>query len=158
MVEPKGLDEQFDEEFEFDGSDVDEDGGFPVASEGRHPAIVIDIFMDESQEGNDMYVWDFLIIGGEDEGIEVRDWTSLLPTARWRVADYLRACGIDAYGKVVNFKKSDVVGSPVYIEVEHRERDGKTRDDVEDIYEPDEDLKELAESYKEGGQDDDVPF
>jgi len=158
--QPKGLDEQFDETFEFDGSEVED--GFELVEEGRHPAMIVDIFKETSQSGNPMYVWDFLVIGGPEEGKEIRDWTSLLPQARWKVADYLRVCGIDAYGKTVDFKRSDIVGTPVYIDVSHgKNRDGKTTDNVDEVHEADKDLKQLAEAYKSGGdipEDFDTPF
>lgn len=153
--EPQGMDGgmQGDEpEFEFDGRDTGEEDF--LIREGKHQAVVIDFQKDVSQAGNDMYVWEFQIVSGSDKGETIRDWTSLLPQARWKVADYLEACGIGkAKGSIAKFTRGDIVDSPVIIEVEHTERDGQPQNNVVDIYEPSQETIEDVKEYVDG----DVP-
>mgnify|MGYP000031678253 CR=1 FL=1 len=150
---PDAAQDGADQEFEFDGREVED--SYPLVEEGRHHAIVIDFQKDTSEAGNDMYAWEFQIVSGPDKGETIRDWTSLLPQARWKVADYLEACGVEkARGSLAKFKKSDIVDTPVIVEVEHNERDGDTQDDVADLYAGTEDTKKAAKQYVDG----DIPF
>ena len=143
---------QEDEEFSFDGTDIE---GIDLIPEGKHPAIVCDFEQATSKAGNPQYVWNFEVIAGEAKGMRVRDWTSLLPQARWKVADYLEKIGIPAQGSMAKFKKSDLIGKPCIIEVYHDEWNDRDQHNVQDIFEADEDTKAAAKQYN---ADDDVPF
>jgi hypothetical protein len=138
-----------------DFSDVE--SKFPTVSEGRHYAQVIEFFQDESQSGNDMFVWQLVVIGKDDEdaGIEIRTWTSLVPQARWRLAKVLDDIGIEATGKSVSFKASEIVGRMCIIDVTHNS-DGKHQVDETYPVEP-EKLAELKKELKEGDGPD-IPF
>jgi len=148
--EPMGLPEQNDEVFEEDFTDVDT-SGYKLASEGFHPAKVIDFEKTYSKTGNPTYVWQFLITAGDSEGIEIRFWTSLLPQARWKAAETLEAVGIKATGSIARFKRSDIVGKPCILEITHEEYDGRTSHKVERVHPPDE--RAIA-----AAKDNSVPF
>jgi len=144
--QPMGLpDEAQDEVFEEDFSDV-EVGGFALASEGKHHAKLIDFEKTESSKGNPQFVWQFRILAGDSEGIEVRFWTSLLPQARWKVVETLEALGIEAEGTISRFKRSDLIGSPCIIEVFHDEYDGRTNAKVDRVYPPTEETIKISKS------------
>jgi len=149
--EPKGLPNEQDEVFEEDFTDEDGSGGFKLASEGFHPAKVIDFEKSYSKTGNPTYVWQFLITAGDSEGVELRFWTSLLPQARWKTVETLEAVGIEAAGSMARFKRSDVVGSPCVLEVIHDEYEGRTNHKVERVHPADEEAMAAI-------GDEDVPF
>jgi hypothetical protein len=126
------------ETFEEDFTDEDGTGGFKIADEGFHPAVVIDFEKTVSKAGNPTYVWQFLIIGGPSEGVEIKYWTSLLPQSRWKSVETLTAIGIPAAGSVVRFTKQDVLKRVCILEVEHEEYDGKTSHTVKKVHAPNE--------------------
>jgi len=119
MVNNTGLpgDEYTEKSYEEDFSDVKD--MYPTISAGKHYAQIIDFFKDVAKSGNDMFVWQYKVVGKKDEdaGKEQRDWTSLVPQARWRVAKHLDAIGVDATGKVAKFTAKDVIGKLCIIEV-----------------------------------------
>ena len=119
MEESQGpaMPDDIEETFEEDFSDVSEDSKYPVISEGAHTATVVDFEKGESKNGNPQYVWQLEVIEGVDEGKQIRYWTSLLPQARWKVVESLEAIGIEASGKVLRFKATDIIGKICQIEV-----------------------------------------
>lgn len=126
------------ETFEEDFTDEDGTGGFKLAEPGFHPAKIIDFEKSVSKSGNPTYVWQFLIIGGPSEGIEIKYWTSLLPQSRWKSVETLQAVGIPAAGSVVRFTKQDVIGRICILEIEQEEYDGKPNHKVEKVHAPNE--------------------
>lgn len=141
-----GADEVFEEDF------TEVSGGFRLAEEGLHHAKVVGFERTESKSGNPQYTWQFKIIAGESKGIEVRYWTSLLPQARWKVAEALEAVGVAAAGSIARFKLSDIIGKPCLLEVVHDEYDGRTTHKVNKVYAPTKDTLEFMK------RDSDTPF
>jgi len=141
---PGGEEEYFEEDFQ------DVDDSFKLATEGMHHAKVIDFEKADSRTGNPQYIWLFRITAGESKDIELRYWTSLLPQARWKVAETLSAVGIEAFGSIARFRKSDIVGKPCIIEVFHQEFEGRMQHKIRKVYQPNKDSIKFAE--------DDIPF
>jgi len=133
-----GLQQEQDQEFVEDFQDEDGGGDFALASEGKHPAKVIDFEKSTSKTGNPLYIWQFLITSGDSEGIEVRFWTSLLPQARWKTVQTLEAVGVKAAGTVARFTQKDIIGKPCIIDVIHDEYDNRTTHKVDRVYPADE--------------------
>jgi hypothetical protein len=92
--------------------------------EGQHPARLTEVERTTSKSGNPMYVWDFIVTDGPAQGMTCRMWTSLAPAARWRVMQTLQGLGLDAEGQVVRFSRSQIVGLPCLITIQHRDFDG----------------------------------
>lgn len=135
-----GNEEVFTEDF----SDVK--GGFPMADEGLHHAKVIEFERADSKSGNPQYVWQFRITAGNNKGIEIRYWTSLLPQARWKTAETLDAIGIQAAGSIAKFTKKDLLGRPCIIEVIQETYDGKLGHKVQKVHPPNEDSIQFAKA------------
>ena len=100
-----------DESTEFQVEEED-DKGFPTVSPGIHSAKVSNLEQGESQNGNSQYVWDFVVTAGEDKGKVIRYWTSLVPQARWKVTETLRALGLKSEGSVFKFNREQLIGKP----------------------------------------------
>jgi hypothetical protein len=106
---------------------ADDDGGFSIDAtevtsgyqidKGDYPAKVIDVVKGESKAGNEMLTWTFAITGPKYPGKEMKTWTVMTPAALWKLCEVLEALGIEAKGKVVNFKKKDVIGKQCLIRV-----------------------------------------
>lgn len=136
-----------------------------LAVAGYHEAKLIDFERSDSKSGNPQYTWVFRITRGPSKDIELRYWTSLLPQARWKVAETLMALGIKATGSVVRFRKSDLIGRPCIIEVAHEQYEGRTVHKVKKVYPPSE--RQMEDQLPGGGappappaetEDDDIPF
>lgn len=115
---PQGVN---DEEWELDATDTEPGGNWELVPEGRHAARIIKVDFGPSKAGKDMYTWEFRILD-EAGDLTIRYWTSVDPSVRWRVAELLEAIGMQAYGSVVRFKRSDVLGKTCAIVVEHGPR------------------------------------
>jgi hypothetical protein len=131
-------------EFEEDFTEVE--SGFPMAEPGLHHAKVIDFEKSESSSKNPQYVWQFRITAGNSKDIEIRHWTSLLPQARWKVAQTLDAVGIKAAGSIARFTKKDILGRPCIIEVIHDTYEGRLNHKVLRVHPPDESSIKFAKS------------
>ena len=138
-----------DEEFEEDFTNTEE--GYPMVEAGAHHAKVIDFEKSDSQAGNPQYVWQFRITAGPSKDMEIRNWTSLLPQARWRLVEALTAMGIAAQGSIAKFRKSEILGKPCILEVVHETYQGTLQHKVKKVHPPDKDSVAFAAS-------DTVPF
>ena len=141
-----------DEEFEEDLTGVT--AGFPKCAEGVWFGYVTEISKEPSRNsGQDQYVWDFEICNGPSKGMSQRSYTSLSPNARFKVVEHLEACGIQASDKVVRFKKSQVLGQPVVLEISHGEFTNaqgqkRERSQVDLVSKPTEECIKVVEAYK----------
>lgn len=124
-----------DDVYEEDFTDISS-GGYPMAAEGFHHAKVVDFEKASSKAGNPQYIWQFRILAGDSKDIEVKHWTSLLPQAKWKASETLKAVGVEVEGTVARFKSSDVVGKPCIIEIFHDEYDGKENHKIEKVHPP----------------------
>ena len=140
-----------DEVFEEDFTDISS-GGYPMASEGFHHAKVIDFEKSSSKAGNPQYVWQFRILAGDSKDIEIKHWTSLLPQAKWKASETLRAVGLEVEGTVARFRSADVIGKLCILEIFHDEYDGKENHKVEKVHPPTQETEKYAQDES------DVPF
>ena len=116
-----------------DGFDFDLDGMSEqeLLAVGDHPGKCIDVSMSESQSsGQPMLVWDFLIDG---TGKTIRYWTSLTPTAKWKVVETAEALGVHISEGSLRFNRADVIGTACIVQIEHREYEGRTRESIKKI-------------------------
>ena len=129
-----GLDPSENESFEEDFSEISE---FQLVAEGIHPARVIDFEKVISKSsGNPTYEWQFMVTDGVSKGQEIKFWTSLQPSARWKAAACLQAIGIKAQGSIVRFTKADVVGKLCMIKVVHEEYNGRMTNKIDSVFPP----------------------
>lgn len=125
---PKGPSGHFgkpkDEDFEVDLSEVS--NAFCVP-DGYYPGQVTDVIKDVAKSSNnDMYVWDFTIIGSSPEaGKTFKLYTALTPAALWKVAETLEALGLAQKGSVVKFKKGDAIGKRCGLKMVTEEYNGR---------------------------------
>jgi hypothetical protein len=80
---------------EIDWSQVKEGGGGFQIPEGNYKMRFEEVTRDESKDGNDMLVWDFVGLEGKAKKKTFRIWTSLLPDALWKLGNLLDAMGIE---------------------------------------------------------------
>lgn len=120
-------DDEFVEDF------TGETSGTRMAPEGLNRVRCTNVEQSKSKKGDPMYVWDFTIVEGEGKGITLKLFTSLSPTARWKVIETLEGLGIEASNRVVKFKKSDVVNKLAYVEIVHEEYNGRMRNSVQRV-------------------------
>jgi hypothetical protein len=80
---------------EIDWSQVKEGGGGFQIPEGNYKMRFSEVTRDESKDGNDMLVWDFIGLEGKAKKKSFRIWTSLLPDALWKLGNLLDAMGIE---------------------------------------------------------------
>lgn len=106
----------------------DEDGGKSKfwVKPGSYRAKCIDVNRAKSKAGNDMLVWEFVLVdGGEAEGKEFKVWTALTSAAMWKVGEVLRALGVACEDGKARFKKPEVVGKECMVEIEDDEYNGR---------------------------------
>lgn len=102
-----------DEEFSVDCTEVAE--GYRIEA-GGYPAKLLSVSKEKSKSsGNDMFVWQFAIVGDKYGGKEFRVYTSLAPAALFKLAETVKAFGLPGAGSVVKFKKTDVEGKRVML-------------------------------------------
>lgn len=111
-----------DEEFSLDLTDVSSGYNIPA---GDYPAKVVSIEQGQSKAGNPMFTWVFALIGDKFPGREFKNFTALTPAAMFKVAETLQALDVGAAGKVVNFKKADVLNKQVMLQIEDDEYNGE---------------------------------
>lgn len=144
---------QEEEVFEEDFTDVAP--GFSLLSAGFHYFMVKDMEKSVSNAGKDQFVWDFVVVtpGTPDLGSDFRQWTSLVPNARFKVVEFLEAMGIESQGKMARFRRSDVLGKAVMGEVTHgsyfdKNNVERTSASVVKLLAPDEGCIAAVEAYK----------
>lgn len=108
-----GMPEAEDGEFSFEFDDK------PILPVGFYPAICTDLENVPSKgTGNPQYVWTFKVVGPEEHrGKTIKAFTSLVPAARWKVAETARAHGVVPVNGQITFKRSDVVDKLVRLEI-----------------------------------------
>lgn len=93
------------EEFEMDYVEKE-----PMAA-GRHMFQCVELETGTSKAGNPQFITTWMCIHPEaDRGEKLKYYTATIPSARWKVADMLRAAGVPIEGSMLKFKRSDLVG------------------------------------------------
>lgn len=113
--------------FEVDLSEVQ--SGF-IIPDSLYMVRCVDMDQGVSQSGNPQYIWSFVITQGEYEGREFRMYTAITPAALWKVAEVVKALGVGETGKVVRFRRSDVVGKECVAVIESSEYKGQSRSSI----------------------------
>lgn len=137
---PGGNSASANDAFEVDLSDVQEQSY--TIPDGTYRAKCIDVSQDVSKSGNPMFVWTFELIGGQYAGRQFKSWTAITPAAMWKVAETVIALGVGQTGKVVKFKRGDVVNRECGLVIEQDEYNGKVSSKISRVIS----LKELTES------------
>ncbi len=126
-----------------------------VIDDGKYQARCTDLSKATSKAGNEMYVFDFLGISGDADGLEFKARVLTDEQYQWKLVRILDAFGVkpiprlDAAGNpVLNkkgkpeydlpIKKSNVVGKAVTLDLAQQSfGDGKTSMSVEEVLPPD---------------------
>lgn len=151
---------QEDEEFALDEEQqqaLDESSDRFNIDEGCYFARLTDVEMAESKAGNPMWVWHFAITRGKYEGRDLRTFTSLTPKALFKLEEVGKALGIYVKGKPLKFKKSDVVGKEVVLDISTEEYNGRMNPTVNKVRSVEEAGHEVDDTGSAPGSDD-IPF
>lgn len=108
--------------------DIDFTGveSYAKASEGIHTAKITKIEEKSTAAGDDMLVFTFTVISGEDKGCRVFDNLSLSDKALWKFKSVLEALGKKADGRV-KIDLDNLIGKICDINVFWEEYNGQTR-------------------------------
>ena len=99
--------------------------------DGTYRVKCVNVEQSVSKGGNPMFVWDFEIVGGTKyDGRILKVFTAITPAAMWKVAETVQALGVGETGKVVKFKRTDVVGKECGAVVEKTEYNGNERSQI----------------------------
>lgn len=123
-----------DETFEEDFTGITAGGGMRLLPEGYYLMKVTDLSKTFSQSGNPQFQFDLIVAMGENRGVTMKHWTSLLPQARWKVVQMLEALGVAAQDSVAKFRKSEVVGRYFTAKIAPREYNGKVNNNIEECF------------------------
>ena len=115
------------DEFAVDLTEVESSGLMP---EGTYRVRCANVEQSVSKGGNPMFVWDFEVVGGDHAGRILKVFTAITPAAMWKVAETVVALGIGQTGRVVKFKRSDVIGKECGAVVEDPEYNGNKRSQI----------------------------
>lgn len=126
--------------FEVDLTDV-EVNSYTIP-DGNYKVMCVEIEQSVSKGGNPMFVWTFEVSEGQYTGFQLKVFTAITPAAMWKVAETVIALGVGQTGKMVKFKRSDVINKECGAVVEKTEYNGKTNSQIQRLMS----LKELAES------------
>lgn len=129
--------------FSVDLTDVRDDLSIP---DGAYKARCIEVEQSVSQSGNPMFVWTFVLVGGQYDGREFKSWTAITPAAMWKVAETVIALGVGQSGQVVEFKRGDVVGKECGVVMEASEYNGRMSSKISRVIS----LAELAQVQQAG--------
>jgi hypothetical protein len=141
-------DEEFVEDFEGVTS------GFPLYDEDTYAAVLVDFDKSDSKKGKPQYEWEYEFITGQYVGKTIKNWTSLVPNARFKVVEALEAHGVEAADKpTCRFKRSDLKQRPVFLEViidtyEEPGKPPKTNNKIARILPVADDDKAIWEAFK----------
>lgn len=110
-----------------------------VFANGKYPAVLTDVKQGTAASGNAKYVFTYLFTAGPGEGTTKDQHLSLSDKALWKLDKTLKALGVkgDGTSKVVKFKRSDVVGKAVVLDMKQNPQpSGKVFMDVEAVLTP----------------------
>lgn len=117
--------------FEVDLTEVQESSY--AIPDGIYAAKCINVTQDVSKSGNPMFVWEFELVGGNYNRRTFKSWTAITPAAMWKVAETVQALGVGQTGKVVKFKRSDVIGKACGLVMEQDEYNGKVNSKISNV-------------------------
>lgn len=119
--------EEVDDNFEIDGLESDSFKCKP----GKHKAKLVDLTKEVSKAGNNMWVFCFAIVAGDDAGKELKIWCALTPRAIFKLNETLQAFkGVEIKDGRASFKRTDIINQEVMIEVEDQEYNGRTTSSI----------------------------
>lgn len=106
---------------------------FSKASEGRHRVKIKEINEQVSQGGDDMLVFVFEVIKGDDKGALIYENCTLVDKALWKLQQILQAVGIKCDGKVA-LDLDKLIGKICEVDVFHETYEGRTRAKIGEFY------------------------
>lgn len=102
---------------------------FTVIDAGKYKARVTEISEGESQSGNPMLTWNWEITEGDNQGVELRSYTSLQEHALFGLKEHLEAFGIAGE---VDMDTDKLVGKMAHLVVSKKTiRSNKTGEEIE---------------------------
>lgn len=109
---------------------LDEIPDFVSVAPGKHRARLEECDEDVSQAGNDMLVWGWKVIEGEEEGRTIRSYTSLLEDALGGLKTHFAAFGYTE--GIADVDTDDFIGKTALLVVtKHKYRDRDSGDEKE---------------------------
>lgn len=118
--------------------------------EGDYPALVKSVEVDESENGNEMWVYTMEITRGKGKGASYPERCVIVDKALWRLRRLFAAAGINIPKKKVNVDPNKVVGHEVGITLEDDEYDGKMRSVIAAVIP----LSEVGDAPEDAGDSD----
>lgn len=140
----------------------EQQGDFETLPVGEYHCFVYDMEGRMSSNDNPMISITLKVADGEYKNRQL--WTNVTLTAKawWKVEEFFEAVGynigelpseVDSPAEVVVKIREEVIGSKVVAEVGHREYQGDTQENVEEVRPPKNDF-----DVEVDGDDEDIPF
>lgn len=131
----------------FDFSNVND--GFELLPKGEYSCFLFDVYHKETKNGDDMYVLVLKVAEGEHKGRQLFYNLPVMPSTMWKIKETLEILGCEVPKSVVEVDFDDLLGKKCVAVVEHREWQGKEREDVQNLKPYDRDSS---------SDDEEVPF
>ena len=115
----------------FDFSNVSD--GFELLPKGEYTCFLFDVYHKETKNGDDMYVLVLKVAEGEYKGRQLFYNLPVMPSTMWKIKETLEILGYEVPKSVVEVDFDDLLGRKCIAVVRHREWQGKTREDVQNL-------------------------
>lgn len=133
----------------FDFSKIDT---FETLPQGEYTCFLFDVNVKPTSKGDQMYVLVLKVAEGEYKGRQLFCNLPVLPQTMWKIKETLEAFGAEIPKKAVQVDFDDYLGKKCVAVVDHREWNGKMKEDVQNLI-PLDGVEEAAAEF-----DDDTPF
>lgn len=146
----------------FDFTDVED--GFELLPKGDYAINLFDVDLKKTKAKDDMYVLVLKVAEGEHKGRQLFFNLPVMQQTMWKIKETLEAFGVEVPKGAMNIDFDEMLGKKATAIIEHREYQGKDREDVVGLkpYEGGADsAPDSPDSESDGGveiNDEDVPF
>lgn len=147
----------------FDFTNVSDD--FEILPKGKYVVYLFDVDLKKTQKKDDMYVLILKVAEGEYKGRQLFFNLPVMPQTMWKIKETLEAFGVEVPKSVLSIDFDELLGKKVVANVDHREYQGKDREDVTGLqpYEGGNSSGDSGDPFADDGEpidvsDDDIPF
>lgn len=147
----------------FDFTNVSDD--FEILPKGKYVVYLFDVDLKKTQKKDDMYVLILKVAEGEYKGRQLFFNLPVMPQTMWKIKETLEAFGVEVPKSVLSIDFDELLGKKVVANVDHREYQGKDREDVTGLqpYEGGNSNGDSDDPFADDGEpidvsDDDIPF
>jgi len=131
----------------FDFTNVNDD--FEILPKGEYVVNLFDVDLKKTQKKDDMFVLILKVAEGEHKGRQLFFNLPVMTQTMWKIKETLEAFGMEVPKGAFNVDFDELLGKKAVAIVDHREYQGKEREDVQGLV--------PNEGGADGGNDED-PF